>query len=90
MVAEIVAHEEGQHPTWCIDRDDLPSQPGYTHFHWSGRPEHADGLTGGEIYEGYLLKLTARDRFYFEHYGGFFVDPGIDFETHANVLTDCE
>ena len=90
MVAELVAHGEGEHPTWCIDADDLPTQPGYTHFHWAGSPEHAGGLIEGEVYEGYLLKLTARDSFYFEHHGGFFVDPGIDYETHSNIVTDCE
>lgn len=48
---------------------------------------HSSGLEVGATYEGYLLKLTASETFYFEHHGSFLVTPGIDFETHANVYT---
>ncbi len=48
---------------------------------------HNGGLEVGATYEGYLLKLTARETFYFEHHGRFLVRPGIDYETHANVRT---
>ncbi len=88
--ATLVAHGEGQHPTWCIDPDDMPNQQGYTHFHWLGAPEHAGGIGLGETYEGYLLKLTAHETFFFKHHGGFLVTPGIDYETHANVVTECD
>ena len=84
-------HGEGQHhPTWCIDEDDMPNQPGYTHFHWLGQPEHPGGLTEGDTYDGYILKLTATKTFFFKHHGGFLVTPGIDYETHANVVTECD
>lgn len=74
------------HPIWEIDAKDMPKSPGYTHFHWEGAPEHAGGLVIGDSYDGYLLKLTAVDRFFFKHHGGFLVTPGIDTETHANIV----
>ena len=88
--AEVLAHEEGQHPTWCVDPADLPAQPGYSHFHWFGPPDHAHGLEVGDVYDGYLLKLMAVDTFFFDHHGGFLLTPGIDVETHANIVTDCD
>lgn len=84
--AVYMGHEHGQHPQWGVAADDLPRQPGYTHFHWLDQSEHADGLTVGETYDGYLLKLTARETFFFEHHGGFLVTPGIDYATHANIV----
>lgn len=89
-VAEATLYEnpEHGHPIWCIEPDDMPQAPGYTHFHWEGDPEHA-GKLEDKGYSGYLLKLTAREQFYFKHHGGFLVTPGIDTETHANVVTDC-
>jgi hypothetical protein len=77
------------HPIWCVDPKDMPRARGYSHFHWEGAPEHAGKLPAGATYDGYLLKLTAQDRFFFKHHGGFLVNPGIDTETHANVVTDC-
>lgn len=88
--ATLLAKPEGEHPLWCVAADDIPPQQGYSHFHWLGAPEHAGDLEIGAVYDGYLLKLTARDEFFFEHHGGFLVTPGIDTETHANVVTDCE
>ena len=79
----------GQHPTWCVASEDLPNEPGYSHFHWSNQSSHADGLTVGQVYDGYLLKLNAIDTFFFDHHGGFLVEPGIDQITHANIKTDC-
>jgi hypothetical protein len=44
----------------------------------------------GQLYSGYLLKLTARATFYFNHHGGMFlVTPGVDTTSHANV-TSCD
>jgi hypothetical protein len=86
--AMLLENEPGQHPIWYVDSDDVPNQPGYTHFHWLGGPEHAHDLTVGEVYDGYLLKLTAVDTFFFQHHGGFLVTPGIDDITHANIVTD--
>jgi hypothetical protein len=78
-----------EHPLWCVNAEDLPRSPDYSHFHWLGDPEHAGDLQIGETYDGYLLKLTAQDRFFFKHHGGFLVNPGVDTETHANVRTNC-
>ncbi|MCA9896642.1 MAG: hypothetical protein H6654_04880 [Ardenticatenaceae bacterium] len=88
--ATLLDKPEGDHPQWCINKQDMPRQRGYSHFHWLGAPEHAGDLQIGEVYDGYLLKLTARATFFFEHHGGFLVTPGIDTETHANVVTNCE
>ena len=75
------------HPAWCVDPADLPQQAGYTHFHWLGSPEHDDDLVIGNMYDGYLMKLTARDTFIFE---GFVVTRGIDTYSHNNIVTDCD
>ena len=96
MQATYLGHEKGSHPEWYIDPADLPPQPGYSHFHWLGKPDHpgkpepAGELVKGETYQGYLLKLTARDTFFFEHHGGFLVTPGIDEVTHANIVLDSD
>ena len=87
--ARYLGHEMGQHPTWCVEPADLPKEPGYSHFHWLNQSPHADGLIEGQVYEGYLLKLNAIDKFFFDHHGGFLVEPGIDQITHANIETDC-
>lgn len=87
--ATLLDHQEGQFPTWCVDPDDIPIQPGYTHFHWLGQPEHPGGLTVGQTYDGFLLRLTALETFFFDHHGGFLVVPDVDYESHANVVTDC-
>ena len=89
LQAEYLGHEMGQHPTWCIAAADLPKEPGYSHFHWLNVSSHADALTVGETYDGYLLKLNAIETFFFDHHGGFLVTPGIDLATHANIKIDC-
>lgn len=86
MEATYCGHPEGEHPAWVIDPGDMPRQRGFTHFHWEGPHENLDV---GESFDGYLLKLTAVDTFWFDHHGLFLVTPGIDFETHANVYEDC-
>ena len=88
--ATLVAKPEMGHPVWCMDPADMPRAPGYSHFHWLGAPEHAGHLEIGATYSGYLLKLTAQDRFYFRHHGGTLVTPGIDTVTHANVMVGCD
>lgn len=101
MEAELLQTGMG-HPQWYISSDKMPRQQGYTHFHWIKKKNHGNGaghhgsnsgghqggLEIGATYEGYLLKLTARETFYFDHHGMFFVTPGIDYETHANVQTE--
>lgn len=88
--ATLLDKPEMGHPIWCINSQDLPSSPGYSHFHWEGAPEHAGMLTVGNTYDGYLLKLTAVDRFFFKHHGGLLVRQGIDTQTHANVRVGCD
>ncbi len=82
----------GGFPLWCIDAADLPVAPGYSHFHWTGDPETAAGLTVGQVYSGFLMKLTAVDTFLFHmegHQNPILVTPGIDDNSHANIVTDC-
>lgn len=87
--ARLLAKPEGDHPQWCLDPQALPREAGYSHFHWLGDPAHPGELVVGEKYDGYLLKLTAVDSFFFEHQGGFFITPGVDLESHYNIETDC-
>ena len=89
LQAEYFGHEMDQHPTWCVAAEDLPDEPGYSHFHWLDESSHADGLTVGQVYEGYLLKLNSIETFFFDHHGGFLVTPGVDLATHTNIETDC-
>jgi hypothetical protein len=95
--ATYLGHEHGQHPQWKLDPDAVPSRPGYTRFHWLNESAQADGgfghgygLTVGQEYDGYLLKLTARGTFFLEHHGGFLVTPGIDEATHANIVMELD
>lgn len=85
----VVLDTSGLHPIWCVDPNDVPSSPGYSHFHWFGEPQSHTGLSVGEMRDGYLLKLTAIDAFYFEH-GPFPVTPGIDDVSHYNIVVDYE
>ena len=86
--ATYCGHQSGEHPAWAIDPGDMPRPRGYTHFHWLDVSPHHGGLTPGEDYDGYVLKLTAVDTFVFNHHGEFLVTPGIDYETHAEHLPD--
>lgn len=92
--AEYCGHNTGEHPTWAIDTEDLPRQRGFSHFHWENAHDNPDphhtGLVVGEDYDGALLKLTAVQTFDFDHHHSFTVTPGIDFETHANVIDSCD
>lgn len=88
--AVLLEKEQGQHPLWCLNPTDVPSQKGFSHFHWLGSPEHAGDLEVGQTYDGFLLKLTARELFFFDHHGGFLITPGIDDLSHANIETDCD
>ena len=77
----------GQHPVWCIDPVYIPRAKGYSHFHWTGDPQSRGGLVLGEEKDGYVLKLTAIDAFFFEH-GGYPIVPGIDYDSHHNIVID--
>lgn len=49
---------------WLVNEDDLPKEPGYTHFHWIGLPKSPHDLQLGEIYEGFLMKRIAPAPFF--------------------------
>ena len=90
-------YQVGQdHPVFLVSRPDIPQPGAYAHFHWLG------GMPSlGQSVDGYLLQLTAVDRFCFIHHGaesatssetcrnngGVNVDPGIDIATHLNIVT---
>lgn len=89
--AVLIENELMEHPVWCLDPEDIPRSQGYTHFHWVAPPEapiRRSDLDVGETLDGYLLKLTAIDSFYFDHTGGFFITPGIDYDSHYNIVID--
>ena len=86
-----VGHE---HPVFLVSRPDLPQPGAHAHFHWLGQ------LAFTQAQPGYLLQLTAVDRFCFIHHGaegatpdrtcrdngGINVDAGIDMATHLNIV----
>jgi hypothetical protein len=87
-------HPMHDHPMFVMARARIPQPGGYSHFHWTGAAmphHHADG---------YVLQLTAKNRFCFvhhgadqassaatcEHNGGVVVNPGLDIATHLNII----
>ena len=88
--AVLIENEPMEHPVWCLDPKYIPRSPGHTHFHWVApeEPISRSDLYVGETLDGYLLKLTAIDSFYFNHTGGFFITPGIDYDSHYNIVID--
>lgn len=81
---------EISHPTWLIEGADKYLKRGYTHFHWSDSDAPAHGQFVPEVgrYDGYLMRLTAVNSFFFPHHGTFEITPGIDWESHKNYVTD--
>lgn len=49
---------------WLVDESDIPIEPGYSHFHWTGLPKSPHDLVIGEVYEGYLMKRIAPAPFF--------------------------
>jgi len=95
--ATLLQHDESMHdhPMFAVPRSDIPQPGSHVHFHWLGpMPGHHE--TG----PGYLLQLTAMNRFCFIHHmadkassasscvdnGGIKVDRGIDTATHLNIV----
>jgi hypothetical protein len=89
----------GEHPVFLAKRADI-TQPGSpSHFHWLGAVMPMPRQT----LNGYLLQLTAVDRFCFIHHGaeaasahatcrqngGVNVDPGVDIATHLNIVASA-
>jgi hypothetical protein len=89
-------HAMPDHPVYLVARPDIPQPGAHAHFHWLGS---APSL--GQVVSGYLLQLTAVDRFCFIHHGaesaspdktcrdngGVNVDLGLDIATHVNIVT---
>ena len=89
----------GEHPVFLAERADI-TQPGSpSHFHWLGAVMPMPRQT----LNGFLLQLTAVDRFCFIHHGaeaanaaitcrqsgGVNVDPGVDIATHLNIVASA-
>jgi hypothetical protein len=49
---------------WYINSEDMPSQPGYTHFQWVGDPRSPHDLVTGEEYDGILMRRIAPQSFF--------------------------
>ena len=88
-----------EHPVFLVNRADI-TQPGSpSHFHWL----RAVMPMPRQTLNGFLLQLTAVDRFCFIHHGaeaasaagtcrqngGVNVDPGVDIATHLNIVTSA-
>jgi hypothetical protein len=89
---------ENDHPVFLLNRADIPQPGAFSHFHWLGSSP-APSATA----DGYLLQLTAVDKFCFIHHGaesattaktcrgngGVNVDLGTDIATHLNIVTSA-
>jgi hypothetical protein len=88
-----------EHPVFLAKRADI-TQPGSpSHFHWLGAVMPMPRQT----VNGFVLQLTAVDRFCFIHHGaeaasasstcrqngGVNVDPGVDIATHLNIVASA-
>ena len=94
-------HVESDHPVFLVNRQDIPEPGSYAHFHWL---DYAEAMPPpGVSVPGYLLQLTAVDKFCFIHHeadmavpgkscrdnGGIKVNLGIDIATHLNIVTSA-
>ncbi len=87
--AAVVSMDEMGMPRFCASAAILRKLVGFSHFHWLGEPMMDMDLLVGQIYSGYLLKLTALSAFYFRHHSEMIlVTPGVDTASHANI-TPC-
>jgi hypothetical protein len=96
--ATFLYQADHDHPVFVVNRPDIPQPGAFSHFHWLGSM-----LVPGGPADGYVLQLTAVDRFCFIHHGaegatsaetcrdkgGVNVDPGIDIATHLNIVTSA-
>jgi hypothetical protein len=85
------------HPVFLVSRQDIPQPGAHAHFHWLGQAMPMPRQT----LDGYLLQLTAVDRFCFVHHGsenatarnscrdngGIRIEPGTDMASHLNIVT---
>jgi hypothetical protein len=95
--AKLVHQPMHDHPVFLIDRADIPQPGAHVHFHWTGMTMPMPHLS----VPGYLLQLTAVNRFCFIHHGaeaameamscrdngGIKVERGVDTATHLNIVT---
>ena len=96
LAATFLYQTMDDHPVFLVRRADIPQPGSPSHFHWLG----AVMPTPRQTVNGYMLQLTAVDRFCFIHHGadaasstrscrdngGVPVDPGADIATHLNVV----
>ena len=95
--ATFVHHPMHDHPVFQLSRSDIPQPGSYSHFHWLGQAM----LQPQVPVDGYLLQLTAMNRFCFIHHGadmadaaascsdngGVAVNRGVDIASHLNIVT---
>jgi hypothetical protein len=95
--AKLVREPMHDHPVFLIGRPDIPQPGAYVHFHWTGMGMPMPYVS----VPGYLLQLTAFNRFCFIHHGaeaatdakscrdngGVKVERGLDTATHLNIIT---
>jgi hypothetical protein len=94
--AKLVLQPMEDHPIFWIGRADIPQPGAYSHFHWTGMAMPAPYVNTS----GFMLQLTAADRFCFIHHGaeaasgavscrdngGIKVERGTDLATHLNII----
>lgn len=87
------------HPVFVVGRARIPQPGAYVHFHWTG----AVMLAPQQVFDGYLLQLTAVRRFCFVHHGaesvtaqdvcsavgGVAIAAGTDAASHINILASA-
>lgn len=94
--AAFLYHAMDDHPVYLIDRSEIPQPGAFAHFHRVGAGEDSSGA-------GYVLQLTAVDKFCFLHHdgdmaescktceqnGGVAITPGLDIASHLNIVTSA-
>jgi hypothetical protein len=97
LKATFLHHPMHDHPVFAVARSDIPQPGSYSHFHWLGQAMPQPHLP----VDGYLLQLTAMNRFCFIHHeadmansaascrdnGGIKIDRGVDTASHLNIAT---
>ena len=87
------------HPVFLVGRARIPQPGAYVHFHWTGSVTPAPQ----QVFDGYLLQLTAVRRFCFVHHGaqsvtaqvgcsaagGVAIAAGTDAASHINILASA-
>lgn len=96
--AQLVRQPVHDHPVFLVGRTEIPQPGSHAHFHWTGGSMPMPYVS----VPGYLLELTAVNRFCFIHHGaeaatatascrdngGIRVNRGVDIATHLNIVTN--